>query len=883
MRILDFSDGFESSSEPTAVPFPASEVEVTPSGNLASTDAQSALEELQLDIDQINDDISALPASNVVVTPSGNLSSVNAQLALQELQGDIDSINADYGAANGLATLDGSGKVPTAQLPSIVFVDVYAVADIPARDTLTVQEGDVAIVADAGSGVSKTYVYDGTSWLEMVADGSLTAHISDTSTHGVTGAILGTSDAQVVTNKDIDGGTASNTNRITVPKNTKTNLDALTRKEGTILYATDTQKLYKDNGTILEEVGTGSGSGGIFPNNIDNSNAETDTTGWATYADAPGTRPVNGTGGSPTVTLTRTTSTPLRDTASFLLTKDAANRQGEGASYNFTIARTDRYKVHSIVADYEIASGTFVAGNETTDSDLIFYIYDVDNSQLIEPTPFRLFSNTEGTFNGTFQATGSTNYRLIIHVASTSASAYTVKFDNIHVTRNATINASLASDWTSFTPTGSWSTNTTYNGKYRRVGDSLEVHAQVAVTGAPTSATLTINLPSGLSIDTSKLPSDLTRHALGIGMIIDAGTNTFHSMVRYNSTTSVQVNSYGASGTYSDEQPVTQAVPMTFANGDLVTVSWKVPISGWASQTQTSNQSQNRRITLKAGKNSGNHATSGSELDVASWDTIGEDSVGGFNSSTGIYTVPEAGDYLVTGAIMFVSNSTGGRYVFVQKNGTGYEFYGAVIDATSTAALTTSIPFCGIVKCNAGDNIRVKAWQSSGGALNYVTDQSYSSSLNIHKIQAPLVTLPTETVAVSVYRTTNQSIAGSGTVIFNNKYFDTHSAFNTSTGLFTAPVKGYYRVSASILWISGAGDAGIGAWEVRIRKNGSIDVASHKDSPSQASSYEGRSVSTIVELNSGDTIETFAFNDLGTRDLDATNSYSNTMSINKIQ
>lgn len=56
---------------------------------------------------------------------------------------------------------------------------------------------------------------------------------------------------QTLTNKDLDGGTASNTSRITIPKAAKATLDALTRKEGTIVYASDTNTPYFDDGTTL--------------------------------------------------------------------------------------------------------------------------------------------------------------------------------------------------------------------------------------------------------------------------------------------------------------------------------------------------------------------------------------------------------------------------------------------------------------------------------------------------------------------------------------------------------------------------------------------------------------------------------------------------------
>lgn len=62
--------------------------------------------------------------------------------------------------------------------------------------------------------------------------------------------------SQVLTNKDIDGGTATNSRRITLPKETTTNLNALTRKEATIVYDTTTGQVKFDNGTVLAALST---------------------------------------------------------------------------------------------------------------------------------------------------------------------------------------------------------------------------------------------------------------------------------------------------------------------------------------------------------------------------------------------------------------------------------------------------------------------------------------------------------------------------------------------------------------------------------------------------------------------------------------------------
>jgi hypothetical protein len=72
--------------------------------------------------DHINDAVGAHAASAISVAPAGDLASTDVQAALEELQADVNSRipSSEKGAANGVASLDSNGKVPLAQLPNSI-------------------------------------------------------------------------------------------------------------------------------------------------------------------------------------------------------------------------------------------------------------------------------------------------------------------------------------------------------------------------------------------------------------------------------------------------------------------------------------------------------------------------------------------------------------------------------------------------------------------------------------------------------------------------------------------------------------------------------------------------------------------------------------------
>ncbi len=136
---------------------------------------------------------------------------------------------------------------------------------------------------------------------------------------------------------------------------------------------------------------------------------------------------------------------------------------------------------------------------------------------------------------------------------------------------------------TSFTPTGSWSTAVTYTGQWRRVGNCVELEIKMAVTGGVgTPGALTINMPTGMTIDSAAMiDAEAGISPIpGIVAIRDAGTENYTGMIRYNSTSTIAIFRDDGDATVS---AMSHTSPIaTPASGDKVVVyATKIPISGW--------------------------------------------------------------------------------------------------------------------------------------------------------------------------------------------------------------------------------------------------------------------------------------------------------------
>lgn len=574
---------------------------------------------------------------------------------------------------------------------------------------------------------------------------------------------------------------------------------------------------------------------------IGNGRAYVDTTGWATYADAAGSAPVNGTGGSPNVTFTRSTSSPLRGVANFVFTKDAANRQGEGASYDFTIDSADQAKVLKIQFDYMIGSGTFVAGSTGTTSDVTVWIYDVTNSLIIQPSSISLFSNSStiaDRYSAYFQtASNSTSYRLIFHVGSTSASAYTLKIDNVSVSDSQYIYGTPITDWQSYTPTfTNLGTVSSQNFQYRRVGDSLEVQFRfTAASGGGSAATVTI--PSGLttsSTGNTVIGTAWTQSSSSKDVFITNATGT-------NTVGFIANNGAGGSLTGTD-----------FGSG-ILDGHFKVKIAGWSSSVQTSDNTDTRVVVARYTASSS--AAIPDSATVFDFSTKSIDTHGAVTTGASWkFTAPVYGYYKVTSIIPISGGSVASRFdTALRKNGSTYKTSFITQPGTSSTVLTGGISE--LVELNAGDYIDITFFETvNGGSF------TNSQSIVVERVTGPSAISAIELIAASAGKTSGSQTSNNSwqTISSWTETIDTHGAFDASTGVFTAPASGTYQVNASVSFAANS----TGARGLKIQKN-SGDTNIGAFGATVATYVITRNASGILKLNAGDTVSIAAFQDSG--------------------
>lgn len=181
-----------------------------------------------------------------------------------------------------------------------------------------------------------------------------------------------------------------------------------------------------------------------------------------------------------------------------------------------------------------------------------------------------------------------------------------------------------------------------------------------------------------------------------------------------------------------------------------------------------------------------------------------------FNSSTGIFTPPRAGYYVIMASVNWGSSNTsnGPRYISLIKNGT------SVVDVSGESrfgSIHSSIH--SVIYSDGSDNYTIQVLQGSGSnhdivgfsgsGTTFIAYNLLDFSQNfLQKRGGGLSFSSGSGSCFRAIRTNSMNIPSSTntTITYDTEDFDVNNDFDPSTGVFKPSQAGYYVIMASVVW-----------------------------------------------------------------------------------
>ncbi len=307
--------------------------------------------------------------------------------------------------------------------------------------------------------------------------------------------------------------------------------------------------------TIPATTTGGTGEGEL--NVVTNPAAATDVTGWT----------------AGTITPTRDSSgSPLDPVIPTGLNINASAGSQTLLSSAFNVPETLRNKKLKVEFYYKYVSGSS------------FTLDILDGAS----TQYALSTDVSGTTtlaqtSGKFVCYLDTNSTNSLQVRLTSTGAGVMKMTQVIIGPGIQPQGAVVGEWQSYTPAWTAATtnpvigNGTLSGKYRRVGESMEINIYLQAGSTTTFGTgvYAWSLPSGFTINTTAL-NTATGDNLGNAMAYGSTAVIPGIVIPKTSTT---VRAFGSASSTADWSPT---VPFTFANGNLFEFHFTTPIAEWA-------------------------------------------------------------------------------------------------------------------------------------------------------------------------------------------------------------------------------------------------------------------------------------------------------------
>lgn len=563
------------------------------------------------------------------------------------------------------------------------------------------------------------------------------------------------------------------------------------------------------------------------------------------------------TGPSGTLSLSGTAGLSLSLTNSGALTSDGCLQLSKASGTNYigqgitspliTFDRQDKNQAINISFTYELISGTADVTGTSTQS-LEVWLYDTALSTWIQPIGYRnIASIGNGRFNASFQSPPNQDQlRFCIFVNDATTNAFVFNFADFTmstapissaVTKPLIVEAAFSTP-TSIAANGIVTYDTiisdTTNGAY---------NPSTGIFTVPVSGYYRVTSQSNTSSNTDLL---LYRNGANYAFFGTATANTVGG-----GSITVLVNAGDILCVAFDSATTAHGIA---SGGFLTTLVIELV-------TASSTGTEGKVIAFKAFLNNNQSIPSLTPTKIAGFTSL-YDTAGGFNISSSRYVFPESGIYRMSGC-MQVSGTSGDILMGYQINSSGNLILPGTPSGSNTFFRTAATDS---FQVNANDYIEFYMYTNPGETL--VSGQ-FSSYVSVEKIAGTPVTQIVPSVSVCYDLYASVSVSANNIVHYDTKFKDTHNAYNMTTGLFTAPIPGEYRISVVNTLNSGGAS-------VYIVKNGT------------AIGYISASTINLVcsgsrsiPMNSGDTLGVYYDTTSTTIAAGANGSYNN-LSIERI-
>jgi hypothetical protein len=247
------------------------------------------------------------------------------------------------------------------------------------------------------------------------------------------------------------------------------------------------------------------------------------------------------------------------------------------------------------------------------------------------------------------------------------------------------------------------------------------------------------------------------------------------------------------SGEYSTSTSLTKR------NGDALTGTGntlslfaEIPIAGWGAQAILGQDADTRIVAARARLTTAQTAVASK---VIPFNSLTRDTHVAFNTTTGVYTVPVAGQYRVSaGMLIGALDGTTDARIQIRKNSTIVtDSYCTRLTGGSTTAGSGTVS--DILDCVAGDTIDIFA---QGDASFDIDNNGNRTFVAIDRLSGPAQIAASEYVGLAVNTTATAITGTSADIVFTNRVLDTHNAYNTSTGVWTCPATATYVINGAI-------------------------------------------------------------------------------------